>query len=425
MSDKLKRVNEQFNQKTKGDTVFLPLGKLFFIFILFYMGWFQWVFEGVPHLTLLLGAVMIAFLLFHSLLYKKSIIQVITFEILIWMIFAMLSLGIGVYVAINTGYLFDSIITYIQYLMLIFAMVYISLREKRINFIINAYILLAIVCALTTKFWGVYVFSNRISMSISMNPNTTAITMVLGVFCVLFQLNLNRKVISLVQLSAIFLFIYIILLTASRNGFLCLFVLLFFWIVVVGKDSIKELKNTHIFYKIFLLAIAVLAISFIVNEFLYSNLMLRVKDISEGGTKDTREIMINYGIQLFKEKPIIGYGLDNFKAYFYTGSYSHNTYIEVLVSTGLLGAIIYFIPYISLTIKTLILSNKSNSNVSKEAKLFFGLMLVLIVLGMGVIHFYNFNSMIAFGFLITFCSLHYCKGVKSQEIIKGQKLMSS
>ena len=60
----------------------------------------------------------------------------------------------------------------------------------------------------------------------------------------------------------------------------------------------------------------------------------------------TRAKMIEVGLQLFRQRPILGYGIGNYTRISGMGGYSHNNYIEVLVSTGLLGFALYYIPYI-------------------------------------------------------------------------------
>lgn len=67
-----------------------------------------------------------------------------------------------------------------------------------------------------------------------------------------------------------------------------------------------------------------------------------------GRSTTVREEMIEIGWHYFKKNPLWGYGLDNFK-YIYGGlrgaiTYAHNTYIEVLVDTGIIGFLLYFFP---------------------------------------------------------------------------------
>lgn len=73
---------------------------------------------------------------------------------------------------------------------------------------------------------------------------------------------------------------------------------------------------------------------------------------STGSTKITdwstynRMIMIQKGIELFKERPLIGHGIDTYQFISGFGVYSHNNYIELLANNGLIGTIAYYWVYL-------------------------------------------------------------------------------
>lgn len=62
-----------------------------------------------------------------------------------------------------------------------------------------------------------------------------------------------------------------------------------------------------------------------------------------------RELYIGYGIDWFKKKPILGYGIDNFRVLLEGAigreTYSHNNYVELLVDVGVIGTFIYYAGY--------------------------------------------------------------------------------
>lgn len=65
------------------------------------------------------------------------------------------------------------------------------------------------------------------------------------------------------------------------------------------------------------------------------------------GSLSSRTAYIELGWTAFLERPWSGYGLDCFRflqgAY---GTYSHNNYIELLVSVGLVGTMLFYLPYL-------------------------------------------------------------------------------
>ena len=95
---------------------------------------------------------------------------------------------------------------------------------------------------------------------------------------------------------------------------------------------------------------------------LYNVLGSRMEELVNGvlggnadSSFDTREEMAQLGIKWFWEKPFLGYGLGNYSMLYgaLTGryTYSHNNFVEILVSGGLVGFIIYYSIYAFIFIK--------------------------------------------------------------------------
>ena len=55
-----------------------------------------------------------------------------------------------------------------------------------------------------------------------------------------------------------------------------------------------------------------------------------------------RMAFIETGLRMIAERPLFGYGLSNFASISGIGTYSHNNFIEVAVSTGCVGFVIYY-----------------------------------------------------------------------------------
>ena len=93
--------------------------------------------------------------------------------------------------------------------------------------------------------------------------------------------------------------------------------------------------------------------------FLYKSIGVRIEALilfAQGGEGDsslaTRASFISLGMMYFKESPIWGNGVNCFKtisgAY---GTYSHNNYVELLFSVGLVGTLSYYLMYLCTMIK--------------------------------------------------------------------------
>lgn len=143
----------------------------------------------------------------------------------------------------------------------------------------------------------------------------------------------------------------IVLFTGSRKA-------LFFVLFGYTMYTILTNKNHKIinFFKVFLiLFVAYLAIMNIPE--LYNVLGWRLEGLYANftgkGTVDSsirlRMLYIEYGVAWFKEQPILGYGINNYRVLLdrtiSKTTYAHNNYIELLVDVGIIGTFLHYIGY--------------------------------------------------------------------------------
>lgn len=105
------------------------------------------------------------------------------------------------------------------------------------------------------------------------------------------------------------------------------------------------------------------------------------------GSTSIRLTMIRDGWRLFLEKPLLGHGLNAFRELVDYKMYSHNNYIEILVSLGIVGFVWYFGFLLLLVFqggKQLLNGKRTNSIVLSLA-----LICTFFVDYMGRVHFYN------------------------------------
>ncbi len=390
----------------KEKDILLSISKIFFIAFLLYYGWFQRVFFSISNMSFLLGAGMILFIIYHSLKQKTPILRGITVELVIWLMFAFASLGTGYLVAVSKSLVIKSLMNYFEYLVMIFGMAYISYQDKEINFFSSAYSVFSLVCALTTVFSGVNYTSTRVSMSASTNPNTLGIIMVIGIFCLLFNLDSSSPISLMFMICELFLFLYVVILTGSRKSLISAIIVIVLWIVFVRKSFWSNSKKISIGGRIAVLLFSLIG-AFLIYKFASNSyILLRLGKLFESGD-DTRVSMYLAAFELFKMSPFVGVGLDNYRTLTIFSTYSHSTYAEVLACTGIIGTILYFIPYCLIAAKIKKLVRCSNTQISSNAKLLGILFFMLLFLGTGVIHFYDVNSYLSLGFIIAYCNLNF------------------
>lgn len=85
-------------------------------------------------------------------------------------------------------------------------------------------------------------------------------------------------------------------------------------------------------------------------------------DVAAEGSDNSlgsRAKMIEEGVRILGDHPIIGVGLDNYRFVSEAGTYSHSNPIEVAVSTGLIGLFLYYSIYLLICWRAVLLNAKS------------------------------------------------------------------
>lgn len=190
----------------------------------------------------------------------------------------------------------------------------------------------------------------------------------------------------------------IALLSASRKAMMAL-ALVALLIVVFDSES-RDLfgKTAKIAAALFTLCFAVVLVMNV--PFLYELIGVRIEGMLNGffgvstnvdSSTKTRMNLVAYGIEWFMNKPVLGYGGDNFRALMtayqpgQTAYYAHNNYIELLVSYGLVGTVVYYFLFVQMAVKGF-LNRKRMSFISITILC---LLVGLIVMDYGMVEYYS------------------------------------
>lgn len=384
--------------------MFLKLSKFFYFLLVMYYGWFQVVFFQIPKMLLLLGFLMMACIISHACINKINLLKYITIELFLWLLFAFTSFAFGFFIARNSSIMTSYIVTYVEFLILIYGMIFISGQEKNIDFFINTFVFFSIVCSITTIFFGVDYGGGRISMGVTNNPNALGIIMAIGVCCVLYKIDMKKLIHSIFLFLIISLLLYTAIISGSRKSFLGIVLVIVFWIIFV---AFKEIKRTKL--KGIVLGTLLFILGYIIfNSTLKDSLLFSRLDVLFTSGSDIRTGMYDVAFDLFKQSPIVGIGFNNYRVLSGYGTYSHSTYAEALACTGLIGVILYFSSYLVLIKKywELFFNKNLNPILIRQSRAMLGLFFLLLFLGIGVIHFYEMASNVAFGMVIAFSNIN-------------------
>lgn len=191
---------------------------------------------------------------------------------------------------------------------------------------------------------------SRIGDSASGNVNALAINLC-SFFAVLsFEaIYLERKrLFPLLVILSLF-----ILLTGSKKGVVGIFIIIV--ILFAGKYRLKVWK--YILPIIILLLVYELIMN---NSYFYAIIGRRVDAFfsaletkQSNNSTGERLSMYQLGWNYFRSSPWLGNGYGYFAKYSLFSTYSHSNYIELLVSFGLLGFLLYYSQYIRIIIKVI------------------------------------------------------------------------
>jgi O-antigen ligase len=129
-----------------------------------------------------------------------------------------------------------------------------------------------------------------------------------------------------------------------------------------------------------------------------------------------RQIFIDTGWGLFLKRPIGGYGL-NYFSYLYN-TYSHNNYIEMLVSGGIIGLFSYYI----LVLNPFARLYKNTLNFDRLSTLFFVVLCIGFFNDIGVVSYYDKLQFIIIGVCFACADTNYRNTLK-QKNGAAQKLV--
>lgn len=279
-----------------------------------------------------------------------------------------------------------------------------SIRSERdVVFFLRAYVLGAIMLLLyMLNHYGlgmIEVLSQdnniRLGDDIS-NSNTVGQSFAYGaVISTYFFMVDKRKILKVFDVGVIIVSFVLSLLSGSRKALLVLFAGSFIVIYFLNTDKKNVIKKAITILLSFI--IVFLLYNFARHNAMFSTVFDRLDSLLFG-LSDTTQLdessrvrfeMIQTGLSAFLKNPFLGQGV--YSSYNYFGTYSHNNFVEILMNTGAIGFITFYIPYVKNGID-LIRINKSDKIYG--VIIFFYLWILLG--GYGMVTYYAKSSMMMF-----------------------------
>lgn len=337
------------------------------------------------------------------------------FELKCWFLYAALSLVVMSF-ALDSGQVIDSVFKYVQRLLIVFMVVYICEKENTVKFAIRLLAVNAVACAYAVlSTLGNYKLKLDITSGADLSANDVGALMAFGCFAVMIALGKRERTSPLstvLKFASVIAMITVIFLTGSRKSIYAVIILALLWILMNGRDY---LKNSSIGKIMVVAIVAIIAFRYIGDNLApyMEDTNLYVRTLGRGAEKavnsnEGRIRLYGTALQEFAEHPLLGLGFNNFVIKHY--NYTHSTYVEPLACSGLLG-LLYLVPYITMTrnqIQLIILNKKNPIEYMWQKELFAFLGMFLFV-GVGIPYMYKDNPCIILALFIASQHISYRK----------------
>lgn len=259
----------------------------------------------------------------------------------------------------------------------------------------------------------------RLSFDENFNSNTLGVMLMYGVWSIIYVLNCDKvtAIKALLTIVLILLVLFIIVQTGSRKsvlGALGIVVLYFIFLILTGGGSSKKK------YGLLVLGVVIGVIVYVYKHYLDSFLeaadtfINRMEDIE--GSENNRLGLIIDSFRVFAEHPLFGVGLDNNRYYTIEKLYAHNSYVEILACTGIIGAFLFFPIFGRMLIFLFKGAMRIRDLLQDSASYYiYTLILVYLLICMTQINIYNQTHMFITYFILTYISMNSVSNEKKNN----------
>ena len=356
------------------------------------------------HILKTMYVIVFAFIVLNMILTKIPIhLGVFIFILLAFVLINFLS----TYWSLEPNYAFIRSITLMQMLIMLTIFYSYFHYTKDEEVFINAFILSGFATyGYLVYYYGIdemFNFSKRLPSDL-MNSNLIGMNAAFSALSCIYAVLKSKKIIK--YLILLIPMLAVIFKSASRKALICLVLGAIFYILFYIWDT-KKLMSTiiKIFVFIIILVVAINIANIILpNNIAYTRFNSMISYIDDGTDIDTstyiRMRMIEAGLDMFINSPIVGIGADNPKIYVTNygirSTYLHNNYVELLAGLGIIGFTLYYSLYIYLIVKVWPMVKKKDA----LAGFAFIIMILNLILDYGAVSYFSYMTYIYFIFAL-------------------------
>ena len=221
------------------------------------------------------------------------------------------------------------------------------------------------------------------------NENNFGLTFSSAAISAAYYLIIRKRKIDIVSIAV---FAFFTLSSGSKKATLLIIAGIF--AIAFVRFGIKKIYKT-----VLLGAVVLVAAWFVLQLPIFETVYSRLESFFSGelDVSDTaRKNMITVGLNLFWDRPILGYGLYNYSEFYPTGQYSHNNFVELLVCGGVVGFVLYYIMYAT-ALGTMFSCKAKGEKLSEQHLMLLVWLVIDLIFGYGMVQIYEKTSFILLG----------------------------
>ena len=363
---------------------------------------FQYMVYAISNGMLLLGIVVMTLFMLSQTGKPFSIKSILTPESTLMLLFLAYMFPIGLIMSPVPNLHISQWITCLEYMFLLIVISSIVMHSGTDTFYLMLLVTAVILVFFFLKSPVNYKGSGRYSVSNDVNPNSLGMIFTEGIWAILY-FQQKKKTPIVIVLLLIGVLCYGIIMTGSRKSLIATGIIIIIWYICCYLFNI--IKGNSPWKSVVLVSSVLLLIALgllFVRLYSGSNMAARMGELEYETQTGTRSDMYVVGWNIFRKYPLFGLGFQGYK-YIY-GDYSHATVVEVPVSGGICGSIIYFGTFF-LSIRRvarLWKCCKDNCKLTLELyqiKMLMAMWVAMLFYCICVIHPYQFDSYIVFGIM--------------------------
>lgn len=378
-----------------GQNYCIKIAKLLLSIFIFYQVFIKEAFGNFPIIlygTVILSTILIAI----DIMNQHGKLPIFGFSAML-VFYGLYSFISGMFVSRDLSWFYSIMVTYLAFALVCYDCCYIIKRTESSEWILNVFLISALACSVKTIFFGADYRTEVIvrTMSAENNPNNLGLSMIVGIFALISRKKYIINRFWLTMATAL-VFLYVILLSASRKCLFAALILIGMWIVSVLHTD-KHLSAR----KISMILAVIVAISAGSYYFItkYSATSSFARMLLLNSSANSRASLYQDAIEYWKTSPIIGIGFCQYQIWSPYRLYSHSSYAEILSCTGIIGFIIFFAPLVYYLVRILKAGLRKDEDNHYDLFMCLIMMIIELALGVGQIFIYDVTHLLMLTYL--------------------------